>query len=316
MSGTRTARLKAEEEANALILEQQNNPTLDNENTGDEETPPLQQQEEVRTPVNTDSEHIFEAKYKVLQGKYNAEVPQLREEIKTLKQQLDSQPAPVDESKYQKTIDELQRKLDAKESQPVTSNQELDEYIASEYGAELANAIQNMINRHAAPKSNDDVTQLRQKVEDIERNNQQSQHEMKISTLKQTLKSQGIDFEQTDTDPMFHDWLAKEEGQTGQSRSVFMQNHFASGNIAKTAAFYAAFKAQERSSYQKNPLANHVDVSSNHSAPDSGAESDMWSGDDIDRLYKDQREGRISEAEFKKQEQSLNRAMQEGRVTA
>lgn len=316
MSGTRTARLKAEEEADALILKQQNNPTLETENTGDDETPPLQHQEEVRTPDNADSENTWQAKYKVLQGKYNAEVPQLRDEIKTLKQQLESQAAPVDVSQYQRQIDDLQRKLDAKESQPVTSDQEVDEYIANEYGPEFAAAIKNMIKQQAAPKSNDDVTQLRQKVDNIERTNQQSQQEMKISTLKQTLKAQNIDFEQTDTDPMFHDWLAKEEGQTGQSRSVFMNNHFATGNIAKTAAFYAAFKAQERSSFQKNPLSNHVDVSSNHSAPDTGAESEIWTGDDINRLYDDKRNNRISEADFKKHEQSLNRAMQEGRVTA
>lgn len=317
MSGTRTARLKAEEEINNQILAEQNNSTPEPGNTEDEQTPPVEQPQEVRTPVNTDSEQTWEAKYKVLQGKYNAEVPQLRDEIKTLKQQVESQPAPVDVSEYQKQINDLQSRLDAKESQPETSQEDVDDYISNEYGPEFAAAIQNMIKRQSpqAQAPNDDVNQLRQKVDDIERTNQQSQQEMKVSTLKQTLKAQGIDFEQTDTDPLFHDWLAKEEGQTGQPRSVFMNNHFANGDIAKTAAFYTAFKAQERSSFQDNPLNNHVDVSGNNGAPDTGSSSEIWTGDDISRLYEDHRTKRITQAQFEEYEQSLNRAMQEGRVT-
>jgi hypothetical protein len=313
------ARMKAEEEANAMILGMQNNPTLA-ENTGSvEETTPKQAPQAERIPNTSGSEQTWEAKYKVLQGKYNAEVPKLRDEIQTLKQQT-QQPA-TDVSQYTKQISDLQTKVNTLESQKPNSledGKDLDGYLESEYGSEFANAIKNMIKQHSGSQgaSSSDVTELKSQFDNIQRDNQQSQQDLKVQTLTETLKSQGIDFKQVDTDPMFVEWLAQEEGQTGHPRNEFLGQSFAKGDINRTATYYSAFKAQERSSFDKNPLANHVDVSGNHSVPDSGSEEDIWTGDDVKRLYEDHRKGDITQETFDKYEQSLNRAMLAGNLKA
>jgi len=188
----------------------------------------------------------------------------------------------------------------------------VSDYIASEYGDDLANAILGMIKKNATPSSGEEVGQLRQQVEDMQRSSSQASRDMRITSLTQMLKARSIDFQKTDGDPLFHDWLAQNHPGTGNSRQDFLAQHFNNGNVEAAAQFYSDFKAQERSSYTENPLAKHVDVSGQTGSGDNDAQPDVWTGDDVTKLYSDQRKGKFTREEFEKKEQSLNRAMQNG----
>lgn len=322
--GTKADRQRAEEEANAIILAEQNESTLGDENTDVEETKKPDPQPDIRTPEpdkepDLNSEQTWEAKYKVLQGKYNAEVPKMRDEIQSLKQQLDR--APLDAAEHQQQISQLTQQIETLTGQLEAKNQpdgdDIDALISEEYGPELSAHIRKAIEKHTSKpvQTGNDVSDLKKTVENIQRANEQTQHQAKMTSLEAMLKADGIDFSQMDSDPLFHEWLAGEEGQSGQARQSFLEHHFASGDLKRAAAFYIAFKAQERSSFDKNPLGNHVDAAQRHSAPDSGTEPETWSATDIERFYADVRKGRLTQAEINKYEQSLARAMQEGRVT-
>lgn len=324
--GSKLDRQRAEEEANAFILGNKEKPAQDSgdteANTGGEENN-VQRESEERTPAPvqaTDSAdelreklRISEARNDVLQGKYNSEIPRLNSEIKSLTEQLKANSSASTDT-LNKRISELEQQLASKEPDNVSSDSDVADYISTEYDPELAKSILAMIKRHAAPQSNDEVMELRNKVDVMQRDSEQTSRELKITSLRNMLASQNIAFDKTDSDPLFHDWLAQEHPGTGQARQHFLNQHFSTGNINGAAQYYVDFKAQERSSYDKNPLSNHVEVSSNNSGGDTLAESEIWTPEDIDRLYSDLRKGKITQAEFEKHEQSLNRALQSGNV--
>jgi hypothetical protein len=300
------SRLEQEEkDADALILSSQNNPTEPQLDTGDEETQPITNQV-VRTPVNTDSELLWEQKYKALQGKYNAEVPRLQQQL------ADKSTDNGESERYRSENSSLKSQLESVNAQLEAKGQldadTRDKYLDEEYGEEFTNSIDKRIDA----KTNSTNQQLKK----MQETNQQNQIDMRKVALSGMLKAQGIDFEQVDSDPMFHQYLTKSEGNTRQQRQVFLNQNFMAGDLHATAAYYTEFKAHERSSLKANPLDNHVDVSSNNGAPDAGDEPDIWTTDDMNRLYDDYTKGNITEEVFVSEEQRFFRAQDAGNFRA
>jgi hypothetical protein len=300
------SRLEQEEkDADALILASQNNPTEPQLDTGDEETQPRTDQV-VRTPVNTDSELLWEQKYKALQGKYNAEVPRLQQQLADKSTDNgESERYRSENSSLKSQLESVNAQLEAKGQSSANTR---DEYLDEEYGEEFTNSIDKRIDA----KTNSTNQQLKK----MQETNQQNQIDMRKVALSGMLKAQGIDFEQVDSDPMFHQYLTKSEGNTRQQRQVFLNQNFMAGDLHATAAYYTEFKAHERSSLKANPLDNHVDVSTNNGAPDAGDEPDIWTTDDMNRLYDDYTKGNITEEVFVSEEQRFFRAQDAGNFRA
>jgi hypothetical protein len=288
-----------------LILAKQKNPTEQQLDTGDEEIQPRTDQV-VRTPVNTDSELHWEQKYKALQGKYNAEVPRLQQQL------ADKSTDNGESERYRSENSSLKSQLESVNAQLEAKGQldadTRDKYLDEEYGEEFTNSIDKRIDA----KTN----ATNQQLKTMQETNQQNQIDMRKVALSGMLKAQGIDFEQVDSDPMFHQYLTKSEGNTRQQRQVFLNQNFMAGDLHATAAYYTEFKAHERSSLKANPLDNHVDVSSNNGAPDAGDEPDIWTTDDMNRLYDDYTKGNITEEVFVSEEQRFFRAQDAGNFRA
>ena len=301
---------KAESDADALILGTQNKSTANPSDTDDVKTQPNQNPSEHRTPASSDSEKMWEHKYKALQGKFHAEVPILHKTVADLRQQLAGNTTNNGETeRYKSEISTLKSQLESANTQLEARGQSSantrDEYLDEEYGEEFTNSLDKRIDA----KTEATNQQLRQ----MQEANQNNQTEMRKATLTEMLKAQGINFDQVDSDPMFHQWLSHVEGNTRQQRQVFLNQNFVAGDLRATAAYYTDFKAHERSSFKTNPLDSHVDVSDNNSSPDDGSDGDYWTTDDVERLYDDHRTRRIDDATFDKFEQQFFRAREAGR---
>jgi chromosome condensin MukBEF ATPase and DNA-binding subunit MukB len=315
--GSKQERQAAIEQANALVQQSQEPSTTDIGNTDNQQI----SQQPQGTPDNSDSEQLWEAKYKVLQGKYNSETKRLKERITELEGQLKN--AGQDSNlvaQYTNEIESLKREvseLKASPSQSSTDNMSDSEHYAflvDEYGPELANAITNMIKANKSP-GGEDLTQLKQQVGELSQHNAQQQQQMRVDTITSILKQKGIDFMQLDNDPLFMSWLDEDEGRSGMPRIQFLRQHFTNGNIAKAADFYIEFTAQQRSQLQGNPLANNLSANESADGDFNSADSEsFWTGEEIDRLYSDRRKGLISDQDFKRYEQDLNLAAAQGRV--
>jgi FtsZ-binding cell division protein ZapB len=256
----------------------------------------------------TDSEATWEARYKALRGKYDAEVPRLRK-------QLEEKPtASFDDTALKQEIADLKQKNADLEQQLASSTPtkaEVDDYFVSEFGEETAQALNRFIESRLANQGN--ASELQKKVEQLEQQNAQVRTESINTMLTNTLKTRGIDFQEVNDDPMFLDWLQHEEGNTGRTRHSFLQQHYSNGDVERTASYFIGFKAHERSLVESNPLNQHIDMSSTNIAPDTPNNGSVWTQADVDRLYDDYLNKRIDQATFDKYEQDLFRAQAEGR---
>jgi polyhydroxyalkanoate synthesis regulator phasin len=312
-------RKKRIEEADKLL---QTGSTPENESDGNTDQPP-QEHNEDRTPEQSDSEQLWETKYKTLSGKYNAETKRLNDEVKTLRSRLEAQSQSGDASQYTAKISELEKQINTLnerlQNQPQSSGEGLTEsehyqYLVDEVGETFAQKIMGLINEKGRSSDNGDVQQLRQQVNTMQQQNQQTAAQQKLDTISAILKQQGIDFAQVDNDPQFMDWLNQEEGKSGQPRLNFMRQHFENGDIAKAAEFYSEFKSQERSQLKSNPLDEHLSIDNVNDGDASTNNQDYWTSAEINQFYADKRNGRLSTKDAQRYEQSLNLAIQEGRI--
>lgn len=333
---SKAERMRQEEEVNALI-QASNSPTPDNGNTGQEENHVPSQSQEKRTPPapeqapNGDSDQTWKAKYEVLKGKYNAEVPRLRAQLQEAQDASNN----VDISQYQTRINELEKQvsdLTAQQGQNNNSditNDDIERKLADEYGDDFAGMIVNLIAKKGGGGSDQGYKQLHDKVDKLEQDNAKTQQEAaqqlyanKIKSLTEILKAKNINFKEVDEDPLYHEWLEQHMPQTGMPRQHFLQRNFANNDLNAVAQFYIDFKAHERSTFNNNPLADHVDAAGDHGAPDSGSDEDTWTVTEMQAFYADVRKRSIgtgplaekSQEYVDKLEQSLNRAMQNGRL--
>ena len=320
--GLPTALQNAEEEANELIRKQSEacKPAPEG-NTGDKAPEQSAQPQQERTPEQKapGSEQTWEHKYRVLQGKYNADTKQLRDDLERAKQ--NSTPDPQQQQFIQQLQSEITSLKQQLEQQQTAGNQfndgdiELDKDLVDEYGEEFARAVARQ-----AGAANQQVKSLEQKLatlqgkfENNERVTQQTTASMRERELTSTLSAAGIDFAQTNEDPLFHDWLKEVDQASGETRNELMNRAYQKGDVQRTAYFFKAFKAQEGSQFNDNPLQQHVDVTSR--APgDTGAEDNVWTKEQISKLYDDYNKGVITKAEFDEWERKLFAAYSAGTV--
>ncbi|MFC6441050.1 hypothetical protein [Bowmanella sp. JS7-9] len=312
---------KAEEEANALIQSGNQPPTAANDdNTGDPTqtlTPePLKQQ---GTPAPADSDD-WKAKYQVLQGKYNAEVPRMKDELDALRQKVEAGAKPDPETTrmlmdLKAANDELKNQLAEAQKQPAQLNQ----YLTDEYGEEFAQAVAEQAEQLAEQKTSalrKELDAIRNEIGSVQKTNKEASSNMLLTTIATKLKAHNIDFDQVDRDPMFREWLGEPDPFSGMPRGSLLHQAFNQGDVDRTVGFYTAYKAHERSRLGKpnSPFEQHVDPVGRNNPPDMGTDGDFWSTAQIDALYNAYSKGQISEAEFAKQEQSLFRALNAGNV--
>lgn len=311
----------ANEKANELIRQQSEGQksTPDTGNTEDPK-PQAQQPQENRTPEQaqkppTDSEQTWEHKYRVLQGKYNADTKKLNEQLQEAQKRSQDPSLQHRLQALESENSQLKQQLEQQQqaSQP-TGELKLNQTLVDEYGEDFARAIAEQ----SSAGSSDLINQLTQKISTLESKLDQTEQatnetagNMRMRELNAELSKHNIDFEQVNTDPMFHDWLSAIDDASGEQRNTLMNNAFQRGDINRTAYFFKAFKAQEGSNFNNNPLSSHVDVTSRAPSDAAGVDN-VWTKAQMDKLYADRRAGKLTDAEFQKWEQQLFSAMQQG----
>lgn len=311
----------ANEKANELIRQQSEGQksTPDTGNTEDPK-PQAQQPQENRTPEppqqqQSDSEQTWEHKYRVLQGKYNADTKKLNEQLQEAQKRSQDPSLQHRIQALESENSQLKQQLEQQQqaSQP-TGELKLNQTLVDEYGEDFARAIAEQ----SSAGSSDLINQLTQKISSLESKLNQTEQatnetagNMRMRELNAELSKHNIDFEQVNTDPLFHDWLSAIDDASGEQRNTLMNNAFQRGDINRTAYFFKAFKAQEGSNFNNNPLSSHVDVTS-RAPSDAAGDDNVWTKAQMDKLYADRRAGKLTDAEFQKWEQQLFSAMQQG----
>ena len=310
----------ANEKANELIRQQSEGQSTPEVGNTEDPKPQAQQPQETRTPEQpqtqpTDSEQTWEHKYRVLQGKYNADTKKLNEQLQEAQKRSQDPSLQHRLQALESENSQLKQQLE-QQQQASTPNGEvkLSQKLVDEYGEDFARAVAEQ----SSAGSSDLINQLTQKISTLESKLNQTEQatnetagNMRMRELNAELSKHNIDFEQVNTDPMFHDWLSAIDDASGEERNTLMNNAFQRGDINRTAYFFKAFKAQEGSNFNNNPLSSHVDVTS-RAPSDAAGDDNVWTKAQMDKLYADRRAGKLTDAEFQKWEQQLFSAMQQG----
>jgi hypothetical protein len=296
-------------------------------NTGDDQTDPSTQTSqsaptEIPKPQSQTSETHddidYKAKYKTLEGKYKAEVPKLHDEVSQLKSKLQQLSAiETDNSKVsqlESQIRELQQAnsqlMQTIESGKNGANEQLNSYLSDEYGEEFAKAVAEQ----ARAIANAESSRLTQELEAIKNQFQQTQEtvtqsseQAALNSLSSMLQAQGINFNEVDGDPLFHNWLNQVDTRSGETYSNLMRKAFAQGDLKRTASFYVDYNAsQPRSNRQLNEYADPLNTVNQS---DTGSNNAPFDPNAFKRLGEQLMRKQITREEYEQKERELFRAL-------
>lgn len=175
----------------------------------------------------------YEAKYKSLQGKYNAEIPAMQRQLNQLAAQNR----------------ELQTRLDAVPAPTPVVNQSLEGILSEaeveDLGPELAGVIAKTASAIAARATaplHETIKQLTTRVGTVEPvavRAAQTEREKMLDAVRAAVP----DLEQLNTDAGFNDWLDEPDDFSGIARRVLLDNASLANDSRRVIAMFRGYKA-------------------------------------------------------------------------
>jgi hypothetical protein len=304
MSTTPRAVQEAEERANRLQEELIANkqqaasgetPAAD---SAQSETPPADQQQASENPApSNDSQppaqqDEWEHRFKVLQGKYNSEVPRFAQENKDLKSRLEQ-------------LESEMIQLKATPPEPLVKQEEIDEY-----GEGLIDVARRIAQEELGKKQSE-IDALKAQINQI---STATTNTAKSDFFK-SLNALVPDWEQINADPSFLTWLDEFDELTGETRQSLLSKAEAARDASRVGKFFTSFKKTSSSwaANSQSALEQQV-VPPTNKAPDTPPSKKVWTRGEINEFYDRVRRGAVSDAEAIAIEADITAASIEGRI--
>lgn len=249
------------------------------------------------TPAPVVAADPWEEKYRVLNGKYQAEVPRMAAEIRDLKttmQTLQERPAATPAPAPQ---------IDFKGMTP--------EQVVEQFGEDFASAVAAIADQRAG-RVRDEVGA---KLESVEKRTTESAR----GSFMRDLDRMVPDWQALDVDDRFTAYLDEVDGLSGRSRRFFFQEADKHNDAARVAKFFAAFRATvaPAAAAQATPAAvEQMLQPSSSRVSEQPVGKRIWRQADIRQFYVDVRRGRYSPQEVKRLESDIFAAQHENRLAA
>jgi hypothetical protein len=245
----------------------------------------------------------WEQKFKVLNGKYSAEVPRLHGEIKELKTQLATAMSEIGELKTRT---------------PAVSNlNDLTPEEREQYDAGFLEVVAKVARANAqAPVAQTADTELAARLARVE----QEVEETKEDKFFRELDSASSDWKTLNTNAGFLAWLAEDDGFSGRTRQELFNDAYNRLDVSRVARFFNSFGGGDQSNVSRTStvpsLEQQVVPRPNGSAPAPMPGKPIYNARDIAEFYAAVRRGQYkgNEAEQARVEQDIFAAQREGRV--
>ena len=256
-------------------------------------TPEPQAQPNDSTPPVTGTDEQLEHRYKVLQGKYNSEVPRLSHENKELKERL-------------KQIE--QQLTDLQNAQPVAPLVTQDEI--NEYGEGLIDVARRVAREELAQKDRE-INALKAKLDSLEATTTKVVQEDFFTSLGNKVP----DWVAINDDANFHKWLDEVDELTGARRQDLLAAAERERSADRVAKFFLAFKkaTQKQVASSASALESQVTPSSVQT-PNTPPAKKVWTRGEIAQFYDRVRRGEVSDEEALSIESDIQAASIEGRI--
>lgn len=296
---------EAEERANKLqeqLLKQQQSPEptppkatdAPTETPADDETvPPPSGISPEPKPDDSKDDNSYEHRFKVLQGKYNSEVPRLSSENKELKATLKS---------LQDQLDELKA---AKSVEPLVKPEEIEEY-----GEGLIDVARRIAQEELA-KKDAAIKKLEAKLDALEGVTTKTVEKDFFSLLTAKVS----DWEKVNADKSFHKWLDEADELTGVRRQDLLSQAEQARDADRVAKFFTAFKKTSNRQVADSTQALETQVApSNTKASPTPPSKKQWTRSEIAEFYRRVRSGQVSDKDVVAIEADIHAATIEGRI--
>lgn len=283
----------------------------------------------------------WEQRYRVLQGKYNAEVPRLQrrvnetdELVRDMRQQLTAT------QNLLASLSQRQGTPPAEAAAPAAPASLIKDDEVKEFGADLIDVMRRVareeqssllpeIDRRVAPVAQraDQAAQVAQHAtQRVARNDQQ--------TVLELLTDKVPNWQQLNSDPEFLNWLDQTDPFSGQERGAMLQQAYQAHDGPRVVAFFSGFQkehaavqppappAGQQPPQGQQPTQRRLDDFVAPGTPKPGAAvapdgsgKRVWSRAEIGKFYADRSAGRIKDSkEAAKTEADIFAAQREGRI--
>lgn len=245
----------------------------------------------------------WEQRYKVLQGKYNAEVTRAQAEAKAAKEA---------QAKTEERLAALEAESRKK---PLVTDEEVKEF--GEPLVDMARRLAREENRvlvEANEKLQAQVAELSARVGQTA----QVGAQLNTQSFYRSLDAAHADWRSVNDDPAFLSWLDGVDPLYGKPRQALLDEAQDALDAGRVAAFFTAFKAdvQSRAAPRQAALEEQVTPSSSAGAVPTTPQKKIWTSAEITKFYDDVRRKRIPEADAARIEQDIHLAQREGRYRA
>jgi len=321
------------EEANRIIDEMNAAKTTEPALTIVENTETIEQPAVAATPevVEVVEEHEeppapkppsedYEQRYKVLQGKYDAEVPRLHRQVNELTEQLNN---------MQQVLADLKTPPAPQTISPASfvTPEEVEEY-----GSDLIDLVGRRAKEVYEPTINElksELATLKGQLSGVTENVAVDARGRLLSKLSDKVEN----WEQQNNDPEFLDWLNKLDPYSGEVRGRMLRAAFEANDADRVIAFFTGFRQEHAAvsppattdSVEPTNRTPAVDLNSQvapgkakkTSAPASAQnEKRMWTRPEIAAFYTDVQKGVFKNREDEKKalEKDIFLATVEGRI--
>lgn len=274
---------------------------------------------QAKPPAPSDEEDKWETRYKVLQGKYNAEVPLLQRQKRELEERLDRLESLISDMNEQR------------QAAPATSEQLVTEEEMADYGPEFMDMVGRMarqVNREEIARLNATISKLEQQLQSVGGKVQKTEQESIYGQLDKNVEN----WREVNRNPQFLEWLAQRDPFSGRGRREMLQEAFNRGDAQRVIAFFNGFLREHAAvtesgtsgpGKQKSETTGQLDKMVAPGRGRSGGnqtgardEKRIWTEAEIAQFFTDKRKGAFKGKEKLAQqlENDIFAAQREGRI--
>ena len=251
---------------------------------------------------------VSDERWRVLQGMINKKDQEI-ENMRALLAQLKNTPAQKPEA-------------------PVVTQEAVTKQDIEDFGQDMIDLITKVSRNVAAAHFEQMAGKYDSRISELQKTVQGTSEiatNTAAKTFDEALTKRVPNWETVNVDPLFIAWLDETDEFTGAKRMALLQDAYAKMDVVRTAKFFEAFlKETAKPAEQTPPPAPTADVmklvtpgKSRSAAPTQPTgEVKIWSGADVQKLYSDQRTGKITAEEFQRLERDLFKAQRENRFAA
>lgn len=256
---------------------------------------PAPQDPQDQAPQDPPKEDPWEHKYKVMEGKYRAEVPRLAADNRDLRQKLDA----------------LTADLERLKSQPSTPAQSLiSPEDREKYGDDLLDVIKRTAQQQVAAKDAE-IEELKRRLDGVHQDTAKTAEVSFYDRLGELVP----DWVSINAEDGFLKWLDEYDEFTGRTRQDLLSDAENARDAVRVARFFSKWKAEQTQSVATSQRALESQV-----VPDSNKVVKAPQGkrfftrSEIQQFYAAARRGEISSKDMVAMEAEIHAATLEGRI--